>query len=649
MVQSNTKRSVLSPDIDGLELLLGRRSPAGSNDRRPAANAPPLGQAQLLDYLQRSLAGEPFPVSSPRMRTASEEAVPLALRIREILRAEQESERVAAARDNIAPTPPAAEAPPVQPARPSSPLIALQPPMALPPSPVAPRLPRSSIGWGSVAFMLLVTVGGACIPGMFAPAPRYMAEARLQLLGSAGATPGFIEATTLRLTSPRLLSQVVTRLKLDHDAEFSGGKATSYSIIMDLLNDSGAATDNFSRAQMALQKKLTVTPDRQSGTVALAAQSSDPKKSARIANLLADIAVRDAAAKPLASAPSEAETAVENDRKRYDAANAALATFKASAGDEKITEATDLMQRKEALGNQIAAAGSAAQSAAIRLSAAKAVKMADVLDGSISPDLGSPAPLEDLRNRYAAARSTLGQLSTQLGPRHPRLLAVQATIDTLSSAILAEIQKMVIASDAEVKTTGQQLKQLKDRLAELNGQTVDVDLAAFGQLQSDAEAARQAYETALATAEDARPASTTAEVPLALATPATPPAAPLDDNLIGRALIGALSGFALALALRGCRKYIGRRSRNTSPDESIVDFDMVDLLADLPETTPRARMQTSLAPQKQTVDVASDLSPNAVYVSAHQPDTALSAIIGDVASLRAKVATYVSERQAASR
>lgn len=613
------------------------------------AMVPSPGEAQLLDYLQRSLAGEPFPVSAPRILTAAEEAVPLALRIREILRTEQANERAAAELAETVALPPAAESPPQH-----QPAALPEPPMQLSSldrdfasSFAAPRLPRAAIGWGSAAFVLLLTVGGACLPGVFAAPPRFAAEARLQLLGVARTTPGFLEATALRLVSPRLLSQVVTKLKLDHDAEFSGGKATSYSVIMDLLTDSGAASDSFSRAQAALQQMLTVTPERQSGLVGLAVESTDPKKSARIANLLADVAVRDAAAKPFASPPGEAEMALEASRKRYDSANAALATFKADAGDDKIAAAADLMQRKDDLSSQIAAAGRAAQSASIRLSAAKAVRMADVLDGSISPDLGSPAPLEDLRNRYAAARSTLGQLSTQLGPRHPRLLAVQATIDTLSAAILAEIQKMVIASDAEVKTTATQLKQLKDKLAELNRQTVDVDLAAFGQLQTAVEDARQAYETALTTAEEAKPSSPATEVPLALAAPAVPPAAPMDDDLVGRALIGGLCGFAIAAALLACRWLAGRSFRSPSFDEGAMDFDHVDLLADVlpvkaPLDTPQQRFNAAIA-------VANDRAMKAAEPDAPEPDTALTAIIGDVASLRAKVATYVSQRQAAGR
>ena len=659
MVQSNTNRSVFSPDSDGLELLLGGRTPV-NNDARSSTNMPRPSQAQLLDYLQRSLAGEPFPVSAPRLRTAAEEAVPLALRIREILRTEQENERAAAKVYDSMPLPPTAEAapplaepaPPAAQARMTSPLIALPPfETDLPPLAVVPRLRQSTMGWGSAAFILLITIGGACIPGILASTPRYAAEAHLQFLGAARTTPGFLEATTLRLTSPHLLSQVVAKLKLDHDAEFSGGKATSYSVVMDLLTDSGAAADNFSRAQLALQQRLTVTPDRQSGTVALSAQSADPKKSARIANLLADIAVRDAAARPFASAPSEAEMALENERKRYDTASAALATFKAAAGDDKIAAATDLMQRKEALDSQLATANSAAQAASIRLSAAKAVKMADVLDGSISPDLGSPAALEDLRNRYAAARGILSQLSTQLGPRHPRLLAAQSTVDTLSAAILAEIQKMVIASDAEVKTTAGQVKQLKDHLTELNRQTVDVDLVGFGQLQSNVEAARLAYESAVTTAEEVKPSSTAVEVPLALAAPAVPPSEPMDDNLTGRVLMGALSGFVIALALLACRFLVGRWSRNTSFDEGIVDFELVDLLAEVPPVAVQAKAPLDTPQQRfdAAIAVANDRTTSAAGTERHEPDMALTAIIGDVASLRAKVATYVSQRQAAGR
>ncbi|MET0748250.1 MAG: hypothetical protein ABWY49_08660 [Rhizobium sp.] len=658
MVQSNTSRRISSPELgefDELELLLGRRATTGSHQAQPASTAGSPTEAELLGLIRRSLAGEPFPLSGPRQSTAAPEALPLALRIREILRTEQEKERTAADIDEAAPSelsvPPAELAPPEAPLRLGTPLIAVPSLDTETPAPAAaPRLTRPTIGWGSAAFVLLIAVGGACVPGIIAAPPRFAAEARLQALGVARATPGFLEATALRATSPRLLSQVVTKLKLDHDAEFSGGKATAYSVIMDLLTDSGAASDNFSRAQLALQQRLTVTPDRQSGTVMLVAQSGDPKKSARIANLLADIAVRDAAAKPFASPPSEAELAVEGERKHYDAANAALSAFKTAAGDDKIAAATQLMESKDALAAQITTASKAAQAASIRLSAAKAVRMTDVLDGSISPDLGSPPALEDLRNRYAAAKSTLGQLSTQLGPRHPRLLAAQSIIDTLGGAILAEIQKMVIASDAEMKATANQLRQLKVQLAALNGQTVDVDLATFGQLQSDVEAARQSLEAATA-AETAKPAAAASEVPLALSTPAVPPVAAMDDNLIRRALIGGAFGGLVALALIACRRLVGRLFRETASDDTLVDFDVGDLLAGLAEVdaTPPVAQATPQQKFEAAIAAANALPQKLAEGKGPEADMALNAIIGDVASLRAKVATYVSQRQAAGR
>jgi uncharacterized protein involved in exopolysaccharide biosynthesis len=651
MAQSNTNRRVFSPEFDGLELLLGQRSPAVRIETRPSAADYSPSDDELLGYIKRSLAGEPFPVSAPRLRSASEEAGPLASRIREILRVEQANDSIAAAAVAL-PAPVVAEpAPAIHEASVADPHIALPPlEMDLPPLAPASGLSRPVVGWGSAAFVVLMAVGGGCIPGILAAPPRYSAEAQLQLQGPARSTPGFIEATTLRATSSRLLSQVVTKLKLDHDAEFSGGKATAYSVVMDLLTDSGGASDNFSRAEAALRRSLTVQPDPRAGTVALAVQSADPNKSARIANFLADVAVRDAAARPFARPPNEAEAALDGTRKRYDEANAALAAFKASAGDDKIAAAADLMEKKGVLENQITEANNAAQAASIRLSAAKAVKMVDVLDGSISPDLGSPAPLEDLRNRYAAARSTLAQLATELGPRHPRLLAAQSTIDTLSGAILTEIQKMVTASDADVRTAAGQLKQLKDRLTELDRQPVDVDLAAFEKLQTDVETARRAYESATTAAEEARPAAAVASVPLALATPAAPPVAPLDDDFLGRALIGALSGFAIAMAVVGARRLFGMWFRNAPHKGSVVDFDMVDLLADIPQLVEQGNAPLDTPQQRfnAAIAAANGRPANAPASASAQPDAALTAIIGDVASLRAKVATYVSQRQAAA-
>ncbi|MGA1800706.1 hypothetical protein [Rhizobium sp. HT1-10] len=610
-------------------------------DARPEASS--LSDAQLLDYLKRSLAGEPFPLSAPR-NPAGE--MPLAMRVRGILRAENENARLA---------PPLAESlPEIEASRPSEATPPLPTALAYPVEADLPFLAaiplrrRSNLGWGSTALILFMTLGAAYIPSLFASPPRYAAEARLEVQGAARAIPGFLDAATQRLTSPRLLSQVVTRLKLDRDDEFTGGEATAYSVVKDLFTDSGAAADGFSRAQTALRQRLSVTPDARSGSLALVVQSSDPKTSARIANDLADAAVRDAAAKPPLT-PNAAEQAMESERKTYDAANAALTAFKARTGDDKIAAASELMARREALGHQLAAADKEAQAASIRLTAAKSVKMSDVLDGAISPDLGSPAVLEDLRNRYAAARTTLGQLSTQLGPRHPRLLAAQSVLDALSASMTTEIRKIVVAADADVKSAASQARLLKDRAAELDRQPTSVDLVAFGKLQADVETARQAYETALTATQDVQP-DVKSVAPLALVAPAVPATLPVEDNRLGRTLISAAIGFGMALALIGFRFLMSRKPRHTSFDEDALDLEMADLLADVRQAAPfRAPLDQPLQRFNAGIPVANDRLTEIVEQQQPAPETALTAIIDDVASLRERVATYAMRRHAAGR
>ncbi len=637
MVQSNLKNTAFPADGGWLE----------ANSNRSDTS---LSQAELLDFLQRSLAGEPFPVSGHR--ATPEPPLPLSSRIREILRANENNAPAAVEPEDTdrhqamdepslvepAPTPDEEDL--------GSHLLA---PVGFVPTPTEPAR-RPIVSWGSAVFVLALTTSSALIPTMLATPPEYAAQSRLQFLGAGRTTPGFMDAAILRLTSQHALAQTVTRLKLDHDAEFSGGKATAFSVVRDILTDTGAASDNFSRAQLALQQRLIVVPDLQAGTVSLVARSEDPAKSARIANMLADIAVHDAAARPISAAPAGVSLEVENDRKRFDAATAALANFKAAAGDAKIAAATDLMTRRETLGHQLATATSAAQAASIRLTAARSVKMADVLDGAISPDLGSPVALEDLRNRYAAARSMMGQLSTQLGPRHPRLLAVQSTIDTLGASILAELRKIVVASDAEARRTATDVKQLKDRMTELDRQTVDVDLAAFRQLQDTVETARQTYEASLAASEQVAPRRTTTEVPVALISPAVPAASPIDDNMTWLTFRSALAGFAAALALVAGRLLVGRSRRGSPAEQHGIDFATVDLLADFPKETAPVRPPLD-QPQKRFdagVAVANDRQALAEPAPVQQ-ETALSAIIGDVASLRERVATYASQRQAAGR
>jgi uncharacterized protein involved in exopolysaccharide biosynthesis len=663
MPQRDLTRNSSSPHIDP------RTSPqnGGPEDRYVAYNSRthPLASniqspsdAELLDILGRAMRGDPHPASGRNgAREVLDEQAPFASLIRGILQGEPPAYAAPTTAPEFEIADVELEWDPVE-ATHSAPEASYSP--AGLPSPIAASdhadavpLPRRrwAFGLSSIAFVIAMSIAGASIPAWLASPPRYVAETRLQLQGEAISQPGLLGAIAARLTSSHLLSQVVAKLKLDRDPEFTGGKATAAGVVFDLFAGGGGASDAPSRAQAKLRDSLLVSADSGTGALKLSVVTSDASKSARIANRLADVAVYDAAITQSSTTSGSGTAELDAGSKAYDQAVAALAAFKAEVGEDKIRAAVELQQQRKDMDAEVAAAANSIQAAGIRVTAAKSAKLADVLDGSLSPDLGSPAGLEDLRNRYAAAKSTLSQLSTQLGPRHPRLLAQQATVDDLRTGIQAELQRLVTSSDADLKLALNDQKSLADKAVALGRKAVGVDMVRLSQLQNDIETSRSGYETALQSIGNAKPSA--APVPLALALPAVAPILPLDDNLAAAEVAGFLMGLGLAVCLVFLRAWLAdallserqvaagvamKEPAQFHRNEPLIEEDRPAIQP----TTPRFDVTTPVANDWPRRDL--DQAFVAPIV-----DENLAALQDGMASLRAKVETYALQRRAALR
>lgn len=688
----------------------------------PAANIQAPSDAELIDILQRALRGDPYPVSGKAAiaEPPPESTTPgplLADRIRDILGSSQprpevrpsaslaepaysaahasipahgsaRPDRAAAYRPEPAQMPEMLQPLPQQ-ERPQRELPAIGPgilapvpamraivasehpaePIAVPTHPAEQLQPANTkirarrgrrLGLASIGFVAAAALAGAVLPVLIAGPDQYVAASRLQLQTAAISQPGYLDVVAQRIASPHLLSQVVAKLKLDRDPEFTGVSSGPLGIAVDIVSGNGAASDALSRAQLTLRNAINVSENRPSGLLLVSVTTGSAEKSARIANMLADASVYDAVVSQGTDLPGQA-SAVDASRKAYDQAAAVLASFTNAAGEDKIKAAIDLQQQKEQLGRQAADAEKAVVDARIRLTAAKTAKLSDVLDGSLSPDLRSSPALEALRDRYAAAKTTLSQLSADLGPRHPRLLAQQATVDDLRNNIQTELQRLVTASDADVKTALADQKAAADRMATLGSRNVGVDMARFAQLQDAVEAARAGYENALQGGSAAKPPA--APVPLSVVAPAVAPSAPVDDNLAATQTAGFLMGLGIALCLVFLRTWLSEMLRDGDDSET----DVLDIDAE-PRSEPVLEHVQQLEPVLQpewhddnrqdhrkpmisleqrfdpAMSVANDRSASVAPMAEEGED--LAALQERMALLRARVEDYAMRRRA---
>ncbi|MBB3656278.1 uncharacterized protein involved in exopolysaccharide biosynthesis [Rhizobium sp. BK650] len=465
---------------------------------------------------------------------------------------------------------------------------------------------------GSALIIAVLSLAGAAAPMLMPTSPTlYTAEMTLGVDAGAGDRTALLGDTVKTLFSVPAIASAVTALKLDRDPEFAGNSANALGVAFDLLSGSGAAADPASRAETALKSAIAVIPDDRTGVVRLMVTTNDADKSTRIATRLSDAVTGGGAA------DKAAETAIAL-KKDNDQAQAELTAFSQKSGEGNVKVATQLQRQIAGLDADLKSADDHILAGKEQADRLKAAKLSDVLEGSLAPDMISPA-LQDLRDRYAIAKTALAQLSADLGPRHPRLLQQQAEVDGLKDSISKELARLVQNANTAAKTAVDARRQLNDRRNALIAQSRDtgVDLAKLTELRERAAAARSRLEEEVSTTSAIGNSRVTVRKP-ALALPASD-----NDGLSVHSLIGGLAGLALGLGFAFLPRFFGR-----VPEHAPVPIPVqVPVLNLMPEYAP--------APA-----VARVLEPTLVPQAAGEVD----AMRSQIASLRARFHEYKAAR-----
>ncbi|MGO8076291.1 succinoglycan biosynthesis protein exop [Rhizobium leguminosarum] len=420
------------------------------------------------------------------------------------------------------------------------PMISPEPLAAVRKGPAEPRpvAPRRASGIGLAMMVTAATMIGGGLPALMPASPAlYRAEATLAVKSDAASRTAFTEAAAKGLLSARVVASTVAALKLDHDPEFAGASANALGVALDLLSATGAAADPASRAEVTLKHAVEILPDAATGTILVRVTTGDQGKSMRIATRLAEAV----SAADGAGGNVETDTAL---RKTYDEVKAELTAFTAKSGEGNVKVAIDLRRQIDRLDADLKAADQNILAAKAQADRLKAAKLAEVLDGSLPSDMLSPA-LQDWRDKYAVAKTTLAQLSAELGPRHPRLLQQQAETDGLKENMGKELTRLAQTANLAAKAAVDARKGLNDRRNTLIAQSRDtgVDLSRLTELSEKANAARSRLEEVMSAAVE-----TAADGRIVLLKPALATAVSGSDGLIGRALTGAAAGLAIGLA-----------------------------------------------------------------------------------------------------
>jgi polysaccharide biosynthesis transport protein len=428
---------------------------------------------------------------------------------------------------------------------------------------------------GTVAIVMALTV-----VVVFELTPLYTANAVVMLdqrknnvedvnavLSGLPTDPTSIQNQVQILSSRGLANRVIERLRLDLDPEFNSKLSGWTKFLGALLPTNwfkqGVSThttadetnDERNKIIDAFSRHVSVDPIGLSTAITVSFESPDAAKSARIANTIADEYVEDqlnAKFEATQKATQWLSNRIQQLSQQVQSADAAVQQYRAENNLSDATDGISVVDQQLASvnGQLILAKSDLAQKEANYGRVSSLVHSGHAAD--VSQVVASPL-IATLRAQETEMLRQEADLSTQFGPRHPKILELESEKKNLQGKIGEEVQRVVETVASDVAVAQANVHSLEDSLAQLEGKSHDQSKASvrLKALEAAASSSRSMYEAYMSRlkeaqgqegiqAPDARVIST-AEVPGS-------PSSPKKGLAFGLALPASLLlGFMLAL------------------------------------------------------------------------------------------------------
>ncbi|MEM7319000.1 MAG: polysaccharide biosynthesis tyrosine autokinase [Pseudomonadota bacterium] len=380
------------------------------------------------------------------------------------------------------------------------------------------------------------------------------------------------------LTSERLLTGVIDRLRLDRDPEFNlalrpPGPLDQWKAEALTLLSNGPLAEYLNAGERVIDPAVERERERLSiiqtfrealrvagvpftRSITISVTSTNPAKAALIANTLADLYIVDQLETKFEAtrrASSWLNQRIGELKQKVQASEAAVETFKA---DQTIGagQGDDLTKQQIAeLNTELISARAARAEANARYNQ---VQRRFTRGGvSAAASVVSSDLILTLRTQLAEMARREAELGTRYGDRHPKMLNVRAEIKDARAAISSEVRKIIEGLKNDVAVASAREAALKSSLEDLEVKSVAFSQSSvqLRQLQREADADRLIYENFLnrfrETSEQEDLQAADARI-LSGATPPLEPSAPkVKKVLLIAGAIGLVIGFGLILLL----------------------------------------------------------------------------------------------------
>lgn len=352
------------------------------------------------------------------------------------------------------------------------------------------------------------------------------------------------------LLSPMTLGLMVSDLKLQPQ-DLTGIKTQGHlSVFLDLLAGGGDNGDALVGAtETALKDAVSISSALSANEITIDITAAAPEASQKIADYVAARIVKDIGAE---QRDPELQ-AVEKARVALDSAEAALTGFQMRHGNDAVSRIQGLQQKIREDEAATKTLSTKSRELADGISAAASMKVDDVLNRNL-PAMIAFAPLETIRQNYNAAKLALAEVSVDHGPKHPRTIAAQTTVDAARATAMPTLRRVLEALKQEQITITEALEMRATTRAELDSQLkvlggAPEDLA---RLEAALEKARTDY---IISSDAAGTFSSAPRISAALAVTAEPGVANY-DSFTANAMSGAggVAGLLIALFVLSYRR-----------------------------------------------------------------------------------------------
>jgi capsular exopolysaccharide synthesis family protein len=334
---------------------------------------------------------------------------------------------------------------------------------------------------------------------------------------------------------------------------------------------------------------LTITPVRRSRIVDVVYRSTDPRLAARIANGLArEYMEQSLEFKFTASKEATAwlEARLAEQRTSVEASESQLQKYREE------NDAVSLADRQNIVVQKLADLNAA-------VTRAKTVRIEkEALHEQVSALAGDRAALEafhlvqanelvvKLKTDLALLQQQESELSRKLGDRHPDLIKLRASADTLRANIHAEIDKVVQGVRSEYVASVAQEQALSQALEAQKREALALDRIAieYRSIERDSASNRQMYDSLLQRTKETGITGALKTSNVRIVDEAEVPREPVGTGLLRTVGIGFGASLVLGLGMAFLLERLDNRIK--SPDEIATHFDL-PLLGMLPAIPPR--------------------------------------------------------------